>query len=217
MNSDYIRSLPPQVKKRINALKNLQKKHMETEVEFHKEFHMLELKYQEKMAELTQQVTHQIHRVLFSELNLDIIHSEKEGCSRWVWADWNWMRMELWRGGRRWRKPSKDRRSEWKIWWSQRWNFKYWNGLFSIEYGWNSHLEPTLTTISNRREFLISGWQFSNPRHQSIKQSRTTMSQFLKRSKISDANSLKTLIRWLLPSVRTRITGSNDVTACQYW
>jgi len=55
MNSDYIRSLPPQVKKRINALKNLQKKHMETEVEFHKEFHMLELKYQEKMAELTQQ------------------------------------------------------------------------------------------------------------------------------------------------------------------
>ena len=82
MNSDYIRSLPPQVKKRINALKNLQKKHMETEVEFHKEFHMLELKYQEKMAELTQQVTHQIHRVLFSELNLNIIHSEKEGCSR---------------------------------------------------------------------------------------------------------------------------------------
>ena len=56
MNSDYIRSLPPQVKKRINALKNLQKKHMETEVEFHKEFHMLELKYQEKMSELTQQV-----------------------------------------------------------------------------------------------------------------------------------------------------------------
>ena len=58
MNSDYIRSLPPQVKKRINALKNLQKKHMETEVEFHKEFHMLELKYQEKMSELTQQVIH---------------------------------------------------------------------------------------------------------------------------------------------------------------
>ena len=61
MNSDYIRSLPPQVKKRINALKNLQKKHMETEVEFHKEFHMLELKYQEKMSELTQQVIHRIH------------------------------------------------------------------------------------------------------------------------------------------------------------
>ena len=60
MNSDYIRSLPPQVKKRINALKNLQKKHMETEVEFHKEFHMLELKYQEKMSELTQQVIYRI-------------------------------------------------------------------------------------------------------------------------------------------------------------
>ena len=61
MNSDYIRSLPPQVKKRINALKNLQKKHMETEVEFHKEFHMLELKYQEKMAELTQQVKYLLY------------------------------------------------------------------------------------------------------------------------------------------------------------
>ena len=76
MNSDYIRSLPPQVKKRINALKNLQKKHMETEVEFHKEFHMLELKYQEKMSELTQQVQ-SIEISTLKEsitwLNLDII------------------------------------------------------------------------------------------------------------------------------------------------
>ena len=81
MNSDYIRSLPPQVKKRINALKNLQKKHMETEVEFHKEFHMLELKYQEKMSELTQQVIHRIHSTprnryhVFPELNLNIIRT----------------------------------------------------------------------------------------------------------------------------------------------
>ena len=82
MNSDYIRSLPPQVKKRINALKNLQKKHMETEVEFHKEFHMLELKYQEKMSELTQQVIHTIHPtpwnwciMFFPELNLNIIRT----------------------------------------------------------------------------------------------------------------------------------------------
>ena len=37
------------------------------------------------------------------------------------------------------------------------------------------------------------------------------MSQSLKRSKISDANSLKIQIRWLLPSVRTRITSSDDV------
>ena len=41
MNSDYIRSLPPGVKRRIKALKNLQKKHMETEIEFHKQFHLL--------------------------------------------------------------------------------------------------------------------------------------------------------------------------------
>ena len=84
MNSDYIRSLPPQVKKRINALKNLQKKHMETEVEFHKEFHMLELKYQEKMSELTQQVIygnpgfyppHGIDSMIFPELNLNIIRT----------------------------------------------------------------------------------------------------------------------------------------------
>ena len=80
MNSDYIRSLPPQVKKRINALKNLQKKHMETEVEFHKEFHMLELKYQEKMSELTQQVIHRIpphgiDSMFFPELNLNIIRT----------------------------------------------------------------------------------------------------------------------------------------------
>merc|ERR1711990_987208 len=55
MNSDYIRSLPPGVKRRIKALKNLQKKHMETEIEFHKEFHLLELKFQNKMAEFAKQ------------------------------------------------------------------------------------------------------------------------------------------------------------------
>ena len=82
MNSDYIRSLPPQVKKRINALKNLQKKHMETEVEFHKEFHMLELKYQEKMSELTQQVIHTRRIDNLSEPRYNLDRSEKESCSR---------------------------------------------------------------------------------------------------------------------------------------
>lgn len=53
INSDYIRSLPTEVKKRIRALKVLQKKQMETEVEFHKEYHQLELKYQKRQAELT--------------------------------------------------------------------------------------------------------------------------------------------------------------------
>ena len=72
-------------------------------------------------------------------------------------------------------------------------------------------------TFYNRRASLISGWQFSNRRHQSIKQSRTTMSQSLKRSKISDANSLKIQIRWLLLSVRTRITSRDDVIPGQYW
>ena len=57
MNSDYYQSLPPVVKRRIRALFNLQKKHMETEVEFHKEFHLLELKYQLKMAEIAEQVS----------------------------------------------------------------------------------------------------------------------------------------------------------------
>jgi nucleosome assembly protein 1-like 1 len=54
MNSDYIRSLPPGVKRRIKALKNLQKKHMETEIEFHKQFHLLELKFQTQMAQFAQ-------------------------------------------------------------------------------------------------------------------------------------------------------------------
>ena len=57
MNSDYIRSLPPDVKRRIRALKKLQETHMNTEIEFHKEFHLLELKYQHKMAELAKKVT----------------------------------------------------------------------------------------------------------------------------------------------------------------
>ena len=56
LNSDYIRSLPAEVKKRVKALKVLQKKQMETEVGFHKEYHQLELKYQSQMAELATQV-----------------------------------------------------------------------------------------------------------------------------------------------------------------
>lgn len=52
LNSDYIRSLPAEVKKRVKALKVLQKKQMETEVGFHKDYHQLELKYQSQMAEL---------------------------------------------------------------------------------------------------------------------------------------------------------------------
>lgn len=52
MNSDYIRSLPAPVKRRIKALKNLQHKHMELECAFHKEFHLLELKYEALKADL---------------------------------------------------------------------------------------------------------------------------------------------------------------------
>jgi len=52
MNSDYIRSLPAPVKRRIKALKNLQKRHMEIECNFHKEMHLLELKYEALKVDL---------------------------------------------------------------------------------------------------------------------------------------------------------------------
>jgi len=52
MTSDYIRSLPAEVKKRVKALKVLQKQQMETEVDFHREYHQLELKFQSRMADL---------------------------------------------------------------------------------------------------------------------------------------------------------------------
>ena len=44
--------LPAPVKRRIKALKNLQHKHMELECAFHKEFHLLELKYEALKADL---------------------------------------------------------------------------------------------------------------------------------------------------------------------
>ena len=56
MNSDYIRSLPAPVKRRIKALKNLQKRHMELECNFHKEMHLLELKYEALKVDLEKKV-----------------------------------------------------------------------------------------------------------------------------------------------------------------
>ena len=56
MTSDYIRSLPAEVKKRVKALKVLQKQQMETEVDFHREYHQLELKFQSRMADLASKV-----------------------------------------------------------------------------------------------------------------------------------------------------------------
>ncbi|CAG5098360.1 Oidioi.mRNA.OKI2018_I69.XSR.g15599.t1.cds [Oikopleura dioica] len=50
LNSEYIRSLPAEVKRRVKALKVLQKQQLEIEVEFNKEYHQLELKYQEKLS-----------------------------------------------------------------------------------------------------------------------------------------------------------------------
>lgn len=50
LNSEYIRSLAPEVKRRVKALKVLQKQQLEIEVEFNKEYHELELKYQEKLS-----------------------------------------------------------------------------------------------------------------------------------------------------------------------
>ena len=65
LNSDYIRSLPAPVKRRIKALKNLQKRHMELECNFHKEMHLLEVKYEQMRSELEKKVCPYLFTVFF--------------------------------------------------------------------------------------------------------------------------------------------------------